>query len=184
MYSAVGITTWASPALETRHPVGQYPGLDAADHSEGFGDQRQRRGRPLSVANPTTRHRAQNRNNPVRLGPTRSPDTHPATTPPGDALGDVLPQRLRLGNEVATVACRPVIADSRRDRLHPPSETSAGLPGGGDEPLAHSPPGSAVPIDTTNMGWMLTSGPNRIRPPLGTSGYFFVVTDRRRSLAC
>jgi hypothetical protein len=30
-------------SLEARHPVGQYPGWDLADHGHRFGDQRQRR---------------------------------------------------------------------------------------------------------------------------------------------
>lgn len=57
----------------------------------------------------------------VRPGPSRSPNTHPVTTPPGGDRAVILvaPQQLRFRDDVAEVTGRPVVARGPRDRQHP-----------------------------------------------------------------
>ncbi len=114
------------PALEAGHPVGQHPGRDTADRGERLGDQRQRGRRPLvggeRARTATGRTPAPRRTGttPVRLGPSRSPDTHPVTTPPGGGRGDArCATTLSLGDQAAEVTCRPLVAGGTGDRQHP-----------------------------------------------------------------
>ena len=114
-------------ALEAGHPVGQHPGRDTTDRGQRLGDQRQRRGRPLiggerDEAPPGERqHRAEHKQPRCGLRPSRSPDTHPVTTPPGGALGDVRCATTLSLRRPGGGSCVP----TRRIRRHGRSATSA-----------------------------------------------------------
>ena len=108
------------------HPVGQHPSQDAADRAEGFGDQRQRRGRPLvggerDEAPPGERqHRTEQKQPRCRLGPvdhqilTRRPHRRAAT-----AVMIAAPRHLRLSDEAAEITGRPLVSGCTGDRQHP-----------------------------------------------------------------
>ena len=110
------------PALEAGHPVGQHPGRDTADRGQRLGDQRQRRRRLLiggeARRTATGRTPAPRRTGttPVRLGPSRSPDTHPVTTPPGGDRGDARCATTLSPRRPGGGSCVPTPRSRRRGR--------------------------------------------------------------------